>query len=140
MITSLTAELALTYMNARTIEARIVKVNENIALQQKTLELARSRFSAGNGSELELTRTQRLVSVTKARIPELERELLVAENRIKVLLGLPPKAQVIFPGSIPAVPEMVGLGLPVDLITRRPDIRNALHRYHAAVAGVDNFV
>ncbi len=136
MITSLTAELALTYMNARTIEARIVKVNENIALQQKTLELARSRFSAGNGSELELTRTQRLVSVTKARIPELERELLVAENRIKVLLGLPPKAQVIFPGSIPAVPEMVGLGLPVDLITRRPDIRNALHRYHAAVAGV----
>lgn len=136
VLISLTAELALTYMEARTIEARLVKVKENIALQQKTLDLAKSRFTAGNGSELEVTRTQRLVSVTKARIPELERSQVVAQNRIKVLLGLTPKERVLSPGAMAAVPEIIGLGLPVDLITRRPDIRSALHRYHASVAGI----
>lgn len=136
MLTSLTAELALTYMEARTLQERLVKVKENITLQQKTLELARSSFDAGNGSELAVSRTQRLVSVTKARVPELERQLLVARNKMKVLLGLPPKEKVLSAGSMPRVPMMLGLGLPVDLLVRRPDIRIALHRYHAAVAGV----
>lgn len=136
MLTSLTAELALTYMEARTIEARLGKVKENIALQQKTLDLASSRFYAGNGSELEVTRARRLVSVTRATIPELERKLIVATNRIRTLLGLTQNDAVPASGDMPAVPQMIGVGLPVDLIARRPDIRNGLHRYHAAIAGV----
>lgn len=92
LMVSMAAELSLSYIEARTLQARLTKVRENIALQEKTLALAQSRFDAGNGSALEVARTQRLVSGTRARIPELERSLAVAGNRINVLLGLPPKS------------------------------------------------
>jgi outer membrane protein TolC len=69
-------------------------------------------------------------------VPALQRALSVAKNRIKVLLGLPPRDKVLHPGPMPAVPEMIGLGLPADLLTRRPDIRQSFHRFHAAVARI----
>jgi multidrug efflux system outer membrane protein len=51
-----------------------------------------------------------------------------------VLLGLPAGKMIIQPGSLPAVPRLIGIGLPADLLVRRPDIRRAFHRYHGAVA------
>lgn len=136
LMVSLSAELTLTYIEIRAVEARIEKVRENIELQEKTLSLAQSRFDAGNGSALEIARTKRLISATKARIPELERELQVARNRIKVLLGLSPEAENVMGGALPKVPQMIGLGLPVDLVSRRPDIQKAVYAYHGAVARI----
>jgi outer membrane protein, multidrug efflux system len=136
MMVSLSAELTLAYIEARTFEARLAKVQENIALQNKTLELTRSRFEAGNGSALEVVRAERLLSSTRSRLPQLQRSLVVAKNRLNVLLGLPPKEQLLHSGSLPMVPPMIGLGLPADLLTRRADIRQALHRYHSGVARV----
>jgi len=133
---SLAAELSLAYFEARTVAARIVKVQENLELQQKTRALAQSRYEAGNGSALEVARTDRLISSTRARLPELERSLAVAGNRINVLLGLPPRERVLYPGPLPAVPQLIGVGLPADLVTRRPDIDRALTVYHSAVARI----
>ena len=136
MMVSLSAELTLAYIEARTLDARLEKVRENIDLQRKTLGLAQSRFEAGNGSELEVVRTKQLLSSTRSQLPELERGLAVARNRINVLLGVPPKERVLYPGPLPTVPPLIGIGLPLDLITRRPDIRQALHLYHSAVARI----
>jgi multidrug efflux system outer membrane protein len=136
MLVSLAAELSQTYFELRTLEARLLKVQENLVLQQRTRELAQSRFEAGNGSALEVARSDRLISATRARLPELERGLVVAQNRIKVLLGVPPREQVVSSGPMPTLPALIGIGIPADLVTRRPDIKRAFYRYHAAVARI----
>lgn len=136
MLVSLAAEMTLDYIHARTLEARLDTIHKNIDLQQETLKLAQSRYQAGNGTALSVVRTQRLLESTRSRLPELERSLLVAKNRIKVLLGLPPQREVWQAGPMPAVPDMIGLGLPADLLTRRPDIRQAFHHFHATVARI----
>lgn len=136
MMVSLAAELTQAYVNERTLEARLAMVRQNIDLQEKTLELAQSRYQAGNGTALAVTRSKRLLQSTRARLPELQRAQAAANNRIKVLLGLPPSAQVLQPGVLPTVPLLIGLGLPADLLVRRPDIRQAFYRYHAAVARI----
>ena len=136
MLVSLAAEMTLAYIDARTFEARLDTIHKHIELQQETLKLAQSRYQAGNGTALSVLHTQRLLESTRSRVPELERALSVAKNRIKILLGRPPRDEVLQPGPMPAVPDMIGLGLPADLLTRRPDIRRAFHRFHAAVARI----
>lgn len=136
MLVSLAAEVSLAYFDARTLEARKEKVAKNLELQKKTRALVLSRYEAGNGSALEVTRSDRLISITRARLPELERALSAATNRLKVLLGLPPQESFSFTGKLPAVPHLIGMGLPADLLTRRPDINKAFHTYHAAVARI----
>ena len=136
MMVSLAAELTLAYIDARTLEARLASVKNNIELQEKTLELLESRLQAGNGNALDVARADRLLQTSRSRIPALERSLSAAKNRISVLLGQPPGRGVLHQGPMPALPPMIGLGLPVDLMTRRPDIRQAVHRYHGAVARI----
>jgi NodT family efflux transporter outer membrane factor (OMF) lipoprotein len=134
ILVSLSAELALAYIDLRTLQARLDRVHENIALQEKTLKLAETRHASGVGTALEVARTKRLLQSTLARVPELKRGAVTAENRINVLLGLRPGETQFQSGSIPAVPELIGIGIPVDLMTRRPDIAAAALRYRAAVA------
>ncbi len=136
MKVSLAAELTLVYIDTRTLEARLDIIRKNIVLQQKTLELAQSRYQAGNGNELNVVRTERLLETTKSRIPALERALSAAKNRITVLLGRPPGELALQTGAMPVVPSLIGIGLPADLLTRRPDIRQSFHRFHAAVARI----
>lgn len=136
MMVSLAAELTLAYIDVRTLEARIEKLHENISLQQKSLELAKLRHAAGNGTALAVVRGERLVQTTTARIPELERRYGKVKNRINVLLGKTMHDDSLEPGPMPAVPDVIGIGVPADLVTRRPDIRKAFNRYHAALARI----
>lgn len=134
MLVSLSAELTLAYIDLRTLQARTDAVEENIGLQEKTLELAQTRLQSGVGTALEVARTKRLLQSTRARIPELKRGMSGSENRINVLLGARPGETRLQPGSMPEVPELIGIGIPMDLMTRRPDISAAGLRYRAAVA------
>ena len=136
MLVSLAAELTLAYIDTRTLEARLKIIQNNIALQQKTLELAQSSYQAGSSNALTVVRTERLLETTKSRIPELKRSLAAAKNRITVLLGSPPQNHTLQPGPLPAVPPLIGIGLPADLLTRRPDIRQSFHRFHETVARI----
>jgi multidrug efflux system outer membrane protein len=136
MMVSLAAELTLAYVDARTLQARLNMANRNIALQEKSLDLFETRYRAGTGTQLQVAQTKRLLESTRALIPEYKRALTVAENRINVLLGQPPEANILKPGPLPSVPPLIGIGLPVDLLVRRPDIRGAERRYAAAVAQV----
>ncbi|MEE4166048.1 MAG: efflux transporter outer membrane subunit [Desulfocapsaceae bacterium] len=136
LMVSLAAELTLAYIDTRTLEARLENVRETIVLQEKSLRLLQTRLQAGNGSTLEVVRAKRFVQTTRARIPDLEKNLSLAKNRISLLLGLPPGQGVLHPGPLPSVPLLIGVGLPIDLMTRRPDIRQAVHHYHGSVARI----
>ena len=133
MTVSLSAELSLAYIDLRTIQARLHSVSKNIDLQEKTLGLARTRFKSGIGTRLEVVQTERLLQSTRAQIPELKRAANAAENRINVLLGARPGETIIPEGPLPNVPKLIGIGIPMDLMTRRPDILGAVHRYRAAI-------
>lgn len=134
---SLLSELALAYIDTRTLEVRLVLVEKNVALQRRTLELAEARLKAGNGPELDVTQSRRLLRRTLARVPELRRARTVAENRIAILLGERPRDGLIRPGAVPQTPLPIRAGLPADLITRRSDIRRASWAYRASLARTD---
>lgn len=134
ILVSLCAEMSLAYIDLRTLEARLDSVFQNIALHEKSLELAHTRLSSGIGTSMEVAQIKRLLQTTRAQVPELRRAASAAGNRIDLLLGARPGETVVPAGELPEVPELIGIGIPLDLMTRRPDIQGALQRYQAAVA------
>jgi NodT family efflux transporter outer membrane factor (OMF) lipoprotein len=127
-IVSLTAEVATAYIAARTFEARIKIANENAEVQQRSFEIAETRFEAGATSALDVEQARTLLGNTKASIHDLEINLRQVRNALSILLGLPPgeiPGMETRTGDIPAAPVSVAVGVPADLLRRRPDIRRA---------------
>ena len=133
MMVSLSAELTMAYIDLRIYQARLNSVYKNIELQEKTLELVKTRLKSGIGTKLEVAQTERLLQSTRSQVPVLKRAADAAENRINVLLGSRPGETIIPDGTFPEVPKLIGIGIPMDLMTRRPDILGAVHRYRAAI-------
>jgi multidrug efflux system outer membrane protein len=133
---SLTAELVLAYIDMRTLEGRLQILKSNIELINKSLELVELRFSTGTSTELDVKQIRRELNRTRALDPELRRALAVVKNRIAILLGLPPAQNHVADGALMEVPTMMGIGLPMDLLTRRSDIRAVERKYAAAVAAI----
>jgi multidrug efflux system outer membrane protein len=135
MAVSLVSELALAYLDVRTLEARLGYVERNIELRKRTLELTLVRQDAGTGSRLDSAQAKRLLQSTQALKPELLRSLALAKHTIAVLLGRPPGGEDLpAPGSMPLIPAIFDLGIPADLLVQRADIRQAERQYAAAVA------
>ncbi len=127
---SLTAEVARAYLQIRTFEQRIRLAQENVKLQQRSLDIVSVRFRNGAVSELDVQQAKSLLFTTKSLVPELQRGLRQTQNGLAVLLGMMPgEIQGLLDGSedadIPAAPAQVAVGLPADLLLRRPDIRSA---------------
>ncbi|MCP4328902.1 MAG: efflux transporter outer membrane subunit [Alphaproteobacteria bacterium] len=128
VIVTLTGDVAGTYVNIRTIEQRLVDAHENVKLQEEGLRIARARFRNGVATELDVDEATTLLNNTRATIPQLEIALRQSKNALSVLLGMPPGDLgriLVEPGTIPVPPPDVGVGVPADLLRRRPDIRAA---------------
>lgn len=128
MLVSLTAEVARTYVVIRTTEKRLEYARDNIKLQEESLRIARERYREGVASELDVTQANALLKQTEASVPQLEADLRQAKNSMAVLLGILPTqvdSLVTGPGAIPAAPAEVAVGMPAELLRRRPDIRLA---------------
>jgi NodT family efflux transporter outer membrane factor (OMF) lipoprotein len=134
ILVSLIAEVARTYFDLRTFEQRLVFARENVRLQKESLDVAAARFQFGAESELDVSQAKALLKQTQATIPPLEASLRQAKNALAILLGiLPTEIQEILgpPTPIPTVPIEVAVGIPAELLRRRPDIR--LAEFQAAV-------
>lgn len=129
---SVAAELATAYIDLRVAAGRLDVLDRNVQLQRDTLRLAESELSAGTGSRLDVSQSKRQLSATLALRPPLLEATSRAETRIAVLLGYPPRDGVVGAGSVPAMPRVVGLGLPAELLQRRADIRRSVAAYRAA--------
>ncbi|QDU57248.1 efflux transporter outer membrane subunit [Aeoliella mucimassa] len=123
----LQGELASAYIQMRTLEERLDIVQENVVLQQQTLELAQKRFENGRVSELDVAQAATSLNATKAAIPPLEESIRKTQNAICVLLGSAPEdlAGYLEQTGIPTPPEQVVVGIPAELLRRRPDVRQA---------------
>jgi len=139
VIVILMAEVASAYVDTRTLQTRLEYAYGNERTQSETLALTESRFEAGITSVLDVTRAESNLAVTRAQIPSLQLFLEVAMNRIAILLAEPPGAVhdlLIEPKPIPVPVEHLAVGLPAELIRRRPDIRASERLLNAQTARI----
>ena len=127
-LVSLTAEVARTYVIIRTLEERLVIAQENIKLQGDSLRIANVRFTNGATTELDVQQAVSNLSETRAQVPALRQSLRQAKNGLSILLGKPPSELTNLlgePGAIPVAPAHVAVGVPAELLRRRPDVQLA---------------
>lgn len=128
VLVTLLANVATTYIGIRTVEQQIDLAKANITRQQKALSIAQDRFTHGQTSRLDVYQAQNVLAATQARVPQLTIQLAEGVNVLRVLLGLAPQSldAMLAPSKgIPAAPANVSVGIPADLLRRRPDIRSA---------------
>ncbi len=128
ILVSLTAEVARTYIDIRTLEERIRIARKNVEIQEDGLKLVTYQFEAGTVTELDILQAQTLLSTTQALIPNLQVFLQQSRNSLAVLLGISTAdLEDVLGGSgkIPTFSAKISVGLPADLLRRRPDIRKA---------------
>jgi NodT family efflux transporter outer membrane factor (OMF) lipoprotein len=136
-LVTLLGDVARNYIELRGFQRRIAVARANLNAQQETLDLTRVRFRAGLASYLDVAQAEAQVNTTAAQIPTLEGSLKQAAHRLAVLLGLEPGAlwmESSGEAPIPALPPEVLVGLPSELLRRRPDIRRAERQLAAATA------
>jgi NodT family efflux transporter outer membrane factor (OMF) lipoprotein len=127
ILTSLIGEVATAYADYRTFEERLEYARENVRIQEGSLRLAQEKAVAGKTGDIGVHLAKSSLESTSATIPSLEIGLRQAGNRLCTLLGLPTTdvAEMLGPGDIPAAPAEVAVGIPADLLRRRPDVRAA---------------
>jgi NodT family efflux transporter outer membrane factor (OMF) lipoprotein len=136
---SLLSQVAQTYILIQTYEARIEAARFNIELQEESFRIASSKFEAGEVSELDVSQADSLLNNTRATLPGLQISLQQLKNSLATLLGMPPqemREQLGLIADIPSAPPQVALGMPQDLLRRRPDIRIAERQLAAQSAQI----
>ncbi|RKG93135.1 efflux transporter outer membrane subunit [Corallococcus terminator] len=127
-LVALNAEVARTYVLVRTYEVLIEQARENVRIQEEGFRIADSRFTNGATSELDVAQAATLLESTRATIPQLEGGLEQARNALSTLLGQPTgavEALLAGPKQIPLAPATVAVGMPAEILRRRPDVRSA---------------
>jgi outer membrane protein, multidrug efflux system len=139
VMVAMSAGVAKQYILVRQLQRQIEVANDNIRIQRNTLDVVQHRLKAGLVNELVVQQAKAQLEVTQAVLPKLDTELKQAIHRIGILTGQEPKAletQLTTGGEIPATKPMVPVGLPSELLTRRPDIRVAERNLAAATANI----
>ena len=139
VMVAMSAGVAKQYILLRQLQKQIEVANNNIQIQQSTLDVVKNRFEAGTVNELVLQQAEAQLEVTLAVLPKLDTALKQAIHRIGILTGQEPRAlekQLMVNGEIPAIKPMIPIGLPSELLTRRPDIRQAERNLAAATANI----
>jgi NodT family efflux transporter outer membrane factor (OMF) lipoprotein len=140
-LVSLTADVANSYILIKTIEKRIEIAQQNVTVQKESLKIVEVRFQYGTTTQLDLEQAKTFLNNTLASIPVLVTQLQQTQNALSLLLGLPPAnlKEILTGGKeIPVPPSQIAVGVPADLLRRRPDVRSAEHsaKSQAALVGV----
>ena len=138
-LVAVTAEVGLAYIDLRGAERELAVLRRNIEVQSETLTLIRNRLRTGIASEIDLERARSQLARTSAQEPLLQAAIDVATYRLAVLTGrMPGELTDSLKGSAELVVrgDLVPVGLPSELLLRRPDVRAAERGLHAATADV----
>jgi outer membrane protein, multidrug efflux system len=137
VISSLVANVATAYFQLRALDAELEIAKRTLGSRQQSLQLTQVLETHGSSSDLDVSQSEQLVYTASETIPDLERQIEQQENALSILLGENP-------GSIPRgnpltqqpVPDTVPVGLPSELLERRPDVREAEANMMAANAQI----
>ena len=128
VLVTLLGDVATNYVTVRTAQERIKLLQANVELQRGVLQYIDNRLQAGfKQTKLDLAQALSTLRQTEAGIPQLEITSREAENSLCILLGMPPADLTNMLGiePIPVSPPDVVIGIPADLLRRRPDVRRA---------------
>ena len=140
VLVTLLADVARTYVSVRTLQLRVTVAERAIDAQRHAADVERERFTRGISNELDSALADREVETTKAALPPLRALLVVQKRNLAVLLGQGPGAlmrELDASAPLPRPPAAIDTGLPVDLLRRRPDVRQAEAQLIAANARLD---
>jgi NodT family efflux transporter outer membrane factor (OMF) lipoprotein len=124
---TLIGDVGQAYFRVRELDEQIEIAERNLTLRRETLAIIRTRVSVGLASDLDVKRTEVLVAETAGQIPDIRRLRTVELHRLEVLIGATPGTLTLTPKPIRSVvvqPE-IPVGLPSQLLERRPDILQA---------------
>lgn len=137
VLVALVGDLAQTYVELTTADAQLQIARQNADARSRLLGLFSDRLKGGIGSRVEVASAEALLANAEAAVPDFERRIVGAENRLSELAGRVPGA--IRRGVLLAadrVPPELPAGMPAELLTRRPDIRAAEARLRSATATI----
>jgi len=139
VLVTLVSEVALNYVQLRGYQQEILIAQNNLKAQQQNADVVRRRFEGGFVSALDMANADAQVATTTSQIPLIETSAQQTIYNIGVLLGQEPASllEELSPASsIPITPPEVPTGLPSEMLRRRPDVRRAEARIHAATARI----
>ncbi len=139
LLVTLLGEVARTYIELRSTQRRLAIARDNLGAQRELLDITNARRDAGLATDLDSARQQAQIATTTATIPALESAERVTTHALAILTGGPPDAldaELSSATELPALPPEVPVGVPSDLLRRRPDIRRAERELAAATAGI----
>jgi NodT family efflux transporter outer membrane factor (OMF) lipoprotein len=125
---TLTAELATDYINLRSYQAQLAVTQSNLVKYRETYEMTLDKRRSGLAADLDVTQALETVQSTEATVPVLETSIQQTMNAMAILLALRPgalDAELAEPKPIPVVSAEVAVGIPADLLRRRPDVKQA---------------
>ena len=134
---SLCAQVASAYINLRELQQELDVVQKNCASQEAVLKITEVRYNTGLVSKLDVAQAKSVFFSTKASIPQIESGINQYITTLAILLGTYPqevRPALTAPGTLPDYMEPIGVGLPADLLLRRPDIRSAERSVNAQAA------
>ena len=123
---SLIGDTAAAYVQYRTFEQQLAYARENVRIQRESLKIATAQWKAGKTNELPVVQASSLLQQLEATIPLLEIGMRQTNNLLCVLLGVPATqlADLLGEAAVPEAPKEIVVGIPADLIRRRPDLRS----------------
>ena len=139
VLVTLLGEVARNYAEARGYQRRLEIARENIRAQEQSLAITQNRFTNGLTSDLDVQQASTLLATTRAVVPALETALDASIHRLGVLLGQTPESletELAAVTPIPAAPPVVPVGLPSELLLRRPDVALTERQLAAATAKI----
>jgi NodT family efflux transporter outer membrane factor (OMF) lipoprotein len=128
VMVSLISDVAQTYLLIRTTQQRLAVAQANLGYQKESVRITTAKFEGGEVSALDVEQAQSLFYNTRASVAVFEQSLQQFKNALAILLGQPPygfSPLLVDPQPIPSVAADIAMGMPQDLIRRRPDIRVA---------------
>ena len=134
---SLCAQVASAYINLRELQQELAVVQKNCASQEAVLKITEVRYNTGLVSKLDVAQAKSVFFSTKASIPQIESGINQYITTLAIPLGTYPqevRPALTVPGTLPDYMEPIGVGLPADLLLRRPDIRSAERSVNAQAA------
>ncbi len=132
LLLSLSAQLADQYFLAVEQRGQLALLQQQARQKEGLLKIFTDRYRAGLTTATEVYKARQNLATVRALIPDRKSTLARAENNIALLLGQPPGTVHIHNDKLPQLTNLVDIGLPADLLLRRPDIRAASQQLAAA--------
>ncbi len=139
VLVTVLGEVGRSYAELRGFQLRLDIAQKNINIQQDTLDLTKARATAGLATHLDVSRAAAQLETTRSVVPSLRSGVEISIHRLSVLLGEEPgalRAELLPSAPVPLTPPGVPIGMPTDLLERRPDIRQSEAQIVAATARV----